>query len=289
MRFITNNIRTILLLLTFFFLTSGFLALPTEKILLTATFGESRGDHLHSGIDLGKGGQKVRPVASGELIFYLDKEEHPLLRVFGNGNLAVLQHGKNNRSYYYHLVKGSVETRRGMFSPDVPVAISGNSGRSFGAHLHLSWSEKGVFINPLLKMRKLKDGIAPKVPAIIFLFDGRVVTIRKKFRLNGVDRFRFAARAYDQSEATRKVASVGVYRIAFYIDSKKVREYRFDRIRQVNGRAKLDGKYSFKDIFYRNLYSGGEYRGLTGEHQFRVRVWDRNGNTASRSVKVNFR
>ena len=290
MPLLTKDIcKTILYLLLVFLTASGFLALPVEKVLVTATFGESRGDHLHNGIDLGRGGQKVFPVAPGELVFYLDREEHPFLRVFGNGNLAVLQHGKKNRSYYYHLKQGSVEKKRGRLSPDDTLAVSGNSGRSFGAHLHLSWSENGVYFNPLLRFPKMKDGIAPKVPAIIFLIGNRQVTIPEEYRLTGVFKIRFAARAYDQSEQIRKVASAGVYRIAFYLDGKKMREYRFDRIVQVQGRAKLDGRYDFKQIFYRGLYTGGEYRNLVGKHVFRVQVWDRNGNTSSRSVKVNFR
>jgi len=281
--------RILSLVLIYVLLISGFIADPTEKVLLTATFGESRGDHLHNGIDLGKAGQRVRPVLPGEMIFYLDQAEHPFVHLFGNGNLAILQHENRARSYYYHLKKGSIHTKRGFLPAGKGFALSGNSGRSSGAHLHLSYSENGIFINPLKRMRNLKDGIKPRISAIIFIIGKREVTIFKEYRLTGVGQFLFAARAYDQSEATRQVASVGVYKIAFYFDNRKMHEYSFDAIQQSGGRARLNGKLRFSEIYRNGLYLGGQYRNITGKHVFRVRVWDRNGNSATRTATVTFR
>jgi len=272
-----------------FLLGSGFLMLPVKKILLTATFGETRGDHLHNGIDLGGRRLKVSPLASGEMIYYVDRAEHPLIQLFGNGNLVVLQHKKKLRSYYYHLQSGSLKGKQGVVSKGVSFALSGNSGRSFGAHLHVSCSDDAVFVNPLSLFRKMRDNIAPKVMAILFIVGKREITIPKEYTLTGVDRFVFAARVYDQSEGSRKIASVGIYRIAFYLDDHKIKEYSFDTIKAVDGRARLNGRIAFSDIYKKRLYLGGKYRNILGKHIFRVRVWDKNGNSATKVVTVKFR
>ena len=272
-----------------FFLT-GFLQSPVGEVLLTAVFGETRGDHLHNGIDLGRGGQAVFPVREGEIVFYTDRKDHPLIELFGNGNLAVMQHPGGGRSYYYHLEEGSVEgMERKVVGTNVQIGISGNSGRSFGAHLHLSWTERDRFLNPLGVLPPVTDNVAPEITSIIFIVGNREITIPREYKLTGVDDFILAARAHDQNEQTRKLASAGIHKIAFYIDDRMIMEYSFDSIDIVNGRTLLNGKLPFERVFRNGLYLGGKYRNILGTHLFRVRVWDRNGNTATREAKVNFR
>lgn len=285
-----RTLLTVFLLFSLLFLCA-FLPFPVKDILLTATFGETRGDHLHNGIDLGKGDQDVFPIAKGEIIYYIDRNEHPLIQVFGNGNLAVMQHDKSSdRSYYYHLKTGSLDQfAKRAAGPDDRIGISGNSGRSFGAHLHLSYSKNGVFVNPLKYLPEIRDTIAPKIISIIFIVGKRELTIPATHRLTGVDDFTFAVRAYDQNPATRRIASVGIYRVAFYIDDRKIKEYRFDSMQTVNGRARLNGKIPFEELYHKGLYLGGRYRNIIGTHVFRVRLWDTSGNTTTKSVKVNFR
>lgn len=280
----------LLVLLPAFLLLTGALQFPVGEILLTAVFGESRGDHLHNGIDLGRGGQAVFPVRAGEIVFYTDAKDHPLIGLFGNGNLVVMQHPGGARSYYYHLEEGSPEgMEKKTLGTNVQIGISGNSGRSFGAHLHLSWTERDAFLNPLAKLPPVKDSVSPQVTSIIFIVGKREITIPKEYRLTGVDDFTLAARVHDQNEGTRRVASTGIHRIAFYIDDRMIMEYTFKSIDIVQGRTLLNGKLPFERVFRNGLYLGGKYRNILGTHLFRVRVWDRNGNTATREAKVNFR
>ena len=66
---------------------------PVEKIILTATFGESRQDHFHTGIDLGGGEQTIFPISSGEVVFAYEKRSNYSSLPVGLGNFIV-QNGR---------------------------------------------------------------------------------------------------------------------------------------------------------------------------------------------------
>ena len=45
---------------------------PVKNLRITSVFGESRGDHFHTGIDFGTK-QNIYPIEKGEMIFIRDK------------------------------------------------------------------------------------------------------------------------------------------------------------------------------------------------------------------------
>lgn len=265
----------------------GALQWPVKEVLLTATFGEPRTDHFHNGIDLGKGDQAVRPVAKGELIYYLDKARHPLYRVFGNGNLVVLQHKDGSRSYYYHLKTGSVRSDKPVLEPGDVFALSGNTGRSLGAHLHLGYSTGKGLLNPLSRLPALPDRNKPVIASILFRLGDRMITLKQKNRFTGIDRFILLARVYDNYEAIERLAVLGIYRIRFSIDGRPVKDYRFDRFSNKNGRLVLGDTGGFNAVYHKaTYYVGGEYRNIVGLHRIKVEAWDFAGNRAEKQVEV---
>jgi hypothetical protein len=303
--------------LLFLFLTlSGFAAAavynwPVEKIRLTATFGETRGDHFHSGIDLGGDGQRVSPIARGDVVYYFDEGEHPLYRTFGNGNMMILEHahpdeaakGKTAaqavRSHYYHLQKNSVAhaitlpaSAKTAFDTNEVLGYSGNSGRSFGAHLHLGLSDSKGYINPLSELPPYPDRVAPEVASIMFgLYDmERVITIQKKYTATGIDDFVFLARVWDSQEDIRNVNILGPYRVVFALDGKIVKTIIFDRLNEKDGRLTLSDGTAFSETWSEDGYiSGGSLRGLVGQHELSVLAEDFAGNQTTYSAEVQFR
>lgn len=288
---LVGSLQLLALIATGTLAAAGTLSWPVAKVLVTATFGETRSDHFHSGIDLGGDNQEVRPIADGTLVYYFDEAEHPLYRGFGNGNLAILQHADKSRSYYYHMRKASVSTRRTNVTTGDVIGLSGNTGRSFGAHLHLGFSEKpGGYVNPLDKLPAIRDGIKPEVASIMFLCEGRVLTIPEKYRVTGIDSFRLLAKIWDSNEDSRKLNTVGVRKAVFFIDDQPVKTIDFGKLLEKNGRLTLADGTAFEDAYSPSGYLiGGDYRNLVGQHKIKVQAEDFNGNTASRTVEVHFR
>ena len=269
---------------------------PVARVLLTATFGETRSDHFHNVIDLGGDGQRVTPIAPGEVVYYFDEGEHPLYRSHGNGNIVIVQHANAERSYYYHMRDASVATAnagaggKGQVAKDDIIGLSGNTGRSMGAHLHLSISDREGYINPLSVLPRYPDRVSPEVASVLFDVEGRIITVPDRYRVSGIYTFSLLARVWDSQEDIRNVNTLAPYRLTFALDDKVLKIITFDRLTEKDGRITLMDGSGFNDTWSSDGYLiGGEYRGLTGQHTISVLAEDFAGNQALRTVNVYFR
>lgn len=98
----------------------------------------------HRGIDIFGGGIYDKPiVAIGAGTVIVSSYAH-----YSYGNYVVVDHGGGLRSLYAHCTQllAPVGTQVG---PGTPVATVGNTGYSFGNHLHLEIHQDGVLQNPL--------------------------------------------------------------------------------------------------------------------------------------------
>lgn len=262
---------------------------PVAKLLLTASFGESRSDHFHTGIDLGGDGQTVHPVADGVLFYSFDRTRHPLSEPFGNGNLAAVQHTDGSRSFYFHMQDGSVKSGPVSLRTADTLGITGNTGRSFGPHLHLTIQQGERIINPLSVLHGIRDKTPPTVNQLIMRTAGRNITLTKKFRARGVDNFELLVKAWDSYADIKQIAVIGVYRAALYLNDRRVSEVVFDRLNSVSGRVRTTGGKRFPEVYRGNhLISLGSFKNLQGTHTFRVQVWDYFGNMTAKMVEVSF-
>lgn len=113
---------------------------PLDRVYVTSHFG-SRNRSFHEGIDLrAKSGTPVYASAAGTVL-YADK------RISGYGRMVVVRHPGGLTTVYAHnaklLVKRGQKVKRGQ-----RIALSGNSGRSSGPHVHF----------------EIRDGVAPIDP-----------------------------------------------------------------------------------------------------------------------------
>ncbi len=95
---------------------------------------------FHSGIDISsERGTAVKAPAPGIVVFAGPQAEY--------GNLVILDHGNDIKSLYGHLQKVQViqgqRVERGQL-----IAVSGNTGKSSGPHLHYEILVKGQAVNP---------------------------------------------------------------------------------------------------------------------------------------------
>ena len=155
-------------------------------IVLSATFGEIRPNHIHAGLDIktqGVEGKKVYAVADG----YVSRIG---VSPYGYGNVLYITHYDGYTSVYAHLQRFSGEIAKyvkqyqykhkkfaSQIYPDADkfpvkkgdlIAYSGNSGGSGGPHLHFeirhTVSEKPL--NPMYFGYKIEDNAKPLIQGV---------------------------------------------------------------------------------------------------------------------------
>lgn len=169
---------------------SDTLFLPPFKFahLLSGNFGELRSNHFHGGLDFktqGAVGKQIYAPADG----YISRAS---VSAGGYGNAIYVTHTDGYMTVYGHLQKlpsGVAERVRKeqyekecfavdlTFAPDefpvkkgVPLALAGNSGYSFGPHLHFEVRRNNgdELVNPMLFYKELvKDTRAPKALSLL--------------------------------------------------------------------------------------------------------------------------
>ena len=166
-----------------------------HPIRASGTFGELRADHFHMGLDVksarGRSGDALYAVAEG----YVSRIK---ISAAGYGNAVYLDHPDGTRSLYAHLetlapdlqaVTDSVHYAEEAFEIDVrlpprrlPVTrgqrlgTMGNTGSSFGAHLHFErrLASTDAAVNPQLTPGiDVRDGRAPDITGLsVYHVDG---------------------------------------------------------------------------------------------------------------------
>lgn len=116
---------------------------PLEKTYVTSNYGyRKRFGRNHYGVDL--------KAAIGDTVY---AAESGMVRISkansttGYGTYIVLRHSGCIETVYGHLSKLLVE-RNEMVMQGQPIALSGNTGRSTGPHLHFEIRFMGITINP---------------------------------------------------------------------------------------------------------------------------------------------
>ena len=109
---------------------------------MTSHYGE-RWNVWHAGVDIGlKTGDKVK-VAWDGVVRYA-KMNHG-----GYGNLIIVRHRNGLETYYAHLSRIKVVNGQKVSGGDV-IGLGGNTGHSYGAHLHFEVRFYDVSIDPEL-------------------------------------------------------------------------------------------------------------------------------------------
>ncbi len=161
---------------------TNFLSPIAYEITLSGTFAELRSDHFHSGID-------IRTFTTGKKIYAVDDGFVSRIKVSANGygKALYITHPNGYTSVYAHLdrfnpaINEFVEMhqyRKESFEFDLHlkhstfpvkkgelIALSGNTGRSGGPHLHFEIRDTKTQhpLNPLLFGFRVQDTTAPKI------------------------------------------------------------------------------------------------------------------------------
>jgi len=115
------------------------------KGVLTSSFGVrvdpfSHKPTFHGGVDIAVPiGTKVYPAMPGKVIFTGFKQDY--------GNLVVIEHGFGYETYYGHLSKILVQAQT-QVDFDTVIALTGNTGKTTGPHLHFEIRYNKKKVNP---------------------------------------------------------------------------------------------------------------------------------------------
>ncbi|KAA6352224.1 Murein DD-endopeptidase MepM [termite gut metagenome] len=290
-------------------------------LMLSANFGELRTNHLHSGLDIktqGISGKKLFSIGNGYIsrILITHGSGHMLYIRYDNGYTAIYRHLAGfvspiaERAAEYQQEKETWEVVITPDSTEYPVhagqhiAWSGNTGYSFGPHLHLDLFETETedYVNALSFFKnKIKDTRPPVIHSIMLfpqLGKGVVKGSQKRLIFTPKNAQPIEAwgvigvgiKAYDYMDETNN--RYGVHTVTLSVDGKKVFHSVVDRFSVNESRMIYSWTYnSYMKSFIepgnklRMLQAYNDQRGLITidderDYKFDYELKDLYGNTS---------
>ncbi|MCL1833495.1 MAG: M23 family metallopeptidase [Leptospirales bacterium] len=256
---------------------------PKESIV-TSTFGESRSDHFHDGIDMISPSDDVYPVGKGTLLYTWNRTLFPLENYWGGGNYKVISHDDGSLSIYMHLQ--DVENLKQDYGESDIIGLIGNTGHSYGKHLHFSIldPDKRESINPLKLLPAYSDNKAPEIMNFYIRIDDKYIRLNDKSDIRLTKHYPLLIEIKDTFKGNE---NLGLYNIKVSLNGKPAADYTFDKIScsaeglLVNNKIFIDifddkGYYKIKDVVYKE-----------GINRFSIIVSDFNGNISEKDFTLN--
>ena len=275
------------------FVISSFLfarvPIDQNRIRVTSTFGEFRTDHFHNGVDFGGHKMEIYPVKDGEIVYYIDEDEDPTRPLYGVGNVLMIEHQDNLRSYYYHIEPGTIEKSYAKVTEKDVVALTGNSGRSGGAHLHLTIEnmKEGLVVDPLEYLNIDKGSTqAPLIHGIYLRTENRLIQIKDKMPMSYNGEIKLFVKAYDLLGGI----PMGLKRVKIFMNDDLVRDYDFTYFIKRDNVYYISPNYTFEEVYGvdSHFYRGGVFTPKRGKYSFKAEVTDFDNKTVVLTRTVNF-
>jgi hypothetical protein len=243
-------------------------SLPIDiPIFLSGTFGELRSSNIHAGIDIktqGREGFPIKAVFDG----YVSRIK---VSTSGYGKAVYVNHPDGKTSVYAHLKKFSAplirEIRKKQYdiqsyevelffeptklpvSKNEIIGFSGNTGGSFGPHLHFELRETTTQkpINPLLSHYDIKDSVRPVIHSLIAypISEDAIVNSAKQELQIPFQKINDSIYAADPIVANGKIGlgigtydrhnntynKNGIYSITAKLNGRRIQQIQFSKIR----------------------------------------------------------
>ncbi|MCX7679524.1 MAG: M23 family metallopeptidase [Spirochaetes bacterium] len=252
---------------------------PVENPVVTSTFGESRWDHFHDGIDVISTNRIVVPIAPGTLVFYWNKNRFPFDDYLGMGNYVVIDHGNDLVAIYGHLSDDAIPKLK--YEEGDIIGKMGNTGHSFATHLHFTILKRSEnkSINPLLILPPISDVKPPIHLSTWFRIGERYVPIREK------GNYRITAHhplLIEISDSIAKRERLGVYKLFVQLNDRTLLDVEFREISSSKNILTVQGLTS-NDLFdERGFYRIAGTKYVEGENRLRIVATDFHGNRVER-------
>ncbi len=257
---------------------------PLNNPVLTSTYGESRADHFHDGMDFISSDRSVFPVKEGKLLYTWNRSLFPLDNYWGGGNYKVIKHDDDYVSVYMHLQDG--ESLKKEYTENDVIGHVGNTGRSYGSHIHFSIlnSKLRYSINPFSVMPAILD---TKVPEILYFYiriDNRYVRINPDSSIRLTQHYPMLVEIRDSASGRERL---GVYKMKVLFNGNEILNTEYDRIDYSENGLTASGRV-FDDLFdERGYYKIPDIKYQEGLNTFIVTAHDFSGNAAEKVFKIN--
>lgn len=257
---------------------------PLSESILTATFGESRGDHFHDGIDMISTNTAVYPLTSGKLMFAWNRVYFPLDNYWGGGNFKIINHGKNILSVYMHLEDG--DDLKQVYGETDILGYYGNTGHSYGKHIHFSMldQEKKESINPFLNLPQFQDIKSPEILYFYVRIGDKYVRLNENSDIRLTQHYPLLIEIRDTITGRE---NLGIYKLKALINGKEILNIEFSRIGTGENGLTVQ-KIPYDNIFDEKGYykiSGIQYQ--EGINNIEIHAADFSGNTSSKIFNIN--
>ena len=260
---------------------------PVEKKIITGTFGESRGDHFHNGIDIGGGDQEVRAALAGELVFRYEEGSDYTTLPRGVGSFAVLHHAQDILSLYCHLAGGSLGPVRARYAQQERVGVLGATGHADGKHLHFTVydAENGSAVNPLAFLPPLPDSQPPVIRRVLLERGNRLLPLSNATTVPP-GRAAVLAEIYDLREDVKFAWTLAPYSISLGLDGTETAKITFDSLQVIEGRMVVGGASLSRSAVYAadGLVRCGTVDLRAGASRLRLAARDFAGNETVREI-----
>jgi len=253
---------------------------------ITSTFGESRGDHFHNGVDISGINDEVHAMAPGSILFTKTAEDDPFAPLNGPGNFVLVDHGHGWYSGYFHLAKLS-KARSGPVDSGTVIGYSGNSGHSVGAHLHFFIAKEygKTLVNPLIVLPGTVDNNPPQIGALTIVTQ----TARTSIPPDRISHVRlsqpFPVYVSVIDPGLEQNTNRGIYELRWKLNGSPEEVRTFQKLVVVDGEWRLDGK-PFDDVFGNGLYFLGRLPFQNGRNTVRVTAIDQVGNKSDQEFTL---
>jgi len=227
-----------------------------KKYQISSTFGESRLDHFHNGVDIPGAGAKVLVPKAGRLLYRINAEFTPGEMPFGGGTTLVIDHGTHWSGFMHLQSVAENIAKQPQLSVGERIGTSGNSGHSGGPHLHFFIFDphERAMLNPLTLMSDLyyRDTKPPEAKDWGVLLPDKFASVNpaKSFRLSAD----YPVYVFIQDHGTGR-ERWGVFDYRVTLDGKEAIAAKFDKVFFKGDAWQLTNGLAFEDIFFRNYYA----------------------------------
>lgn len=249
---------------------------PVDNGIITSTFGESRWDHFHDGMDVISPDRKVYPVAGGKLVYYWNRARFPLDNYPGMGNYRIIDHGNSLLGIYGHL--GDDAAVRTDFVPAESMGFMGNTGHSMASHLHFTLVKAGdsKSVNPLGLLPPVTDTRPPVHLGTFLRVGDRYIPLRGKTNYRLTQHYPLLLEINDTIQGRERL---GIYKLSVTLNDRKVLDVEFSEINSAKNILTMQGMAS-EDLFdEKGYYRVGGVKYAEGENRVKVVAVDFGGNS----------
>mgnify|MGYP001285401305 FL=1 len=252
---------------------------------ISGTFGEPRSSHFHLGIDIktqGKEGFEVKSILSGSV-------SRIRISLGGYGKAIYIDHPNKTTSVYAHLKKFAPKIEsyikkfqyenetytiqkfpkkdKLLIEKGEVIGFSGNTGGSFGPHLHFEIREKKSQkpLNPLLYNLPVNDLVRPQLQKLfIFYAQENVIlspiqpillekvndSLYKTAMIETSGKIGIGIQMFDRQDYS--YSRNGVYSTKVFVNGKIISHYKFDKL-IINESKKLYQVIDYKNYTQKRL------------------------------------